>query len=338
MWSLYAVGGNHYVVASGDFMLKFRISKNICISKEAIFTRFVQKLWFSENHVDVPVVVNLERVLAGSTGDVMNELGAVDTHTAVLMPNYFKFSTRVFEIKPKWSGWLPLSDEGCLCKYCSHQKRLTDGSQYCPRNLFSSSFAKIHAAVSNYPFKQKASPADLSLIANILYRDGILDLLHKAHHESVLRAPLVRIPSLKDFYSYIFDCIASGADDDLLIFMASFAVRDCSVIVIVDDEFDPAHKFVEFEDSKVSYQVKLIDLDLKDASKIPVYLEEIKRFYPSWRPIFSWRTLKPRSYFTESHQAVSFDLEFITSACLGTKPAVIERGFTRVTASNKSGR
>lgn len=201
---------------------------------------------------------------------------------ALLSTNIYGLSSKVFELKPKWHGCKTSAKSHQLhqCPYCSHQKRYRDQSQYCPSLLFSPSKDDLHLAVARYPFKNLSSDLHHTIISNILYHDGILRILNELHDHNCFIGSLLKADdySLSELaYLQQLEEHIDGMSQSLVAeFLITFALKDCSLFIVIDDDIQESHKKVIMDGNVLTYSIYVIDVDIKPICRLERYIAKNK--------------------------------------------------------------
>lgn len=202
----------------------------------------------------------------------------------LLCKNIFTLSSNVFEIKPKWHGCNDAPEFHCIakCPYCSHKKRISDKSRYCPTLLFSDQKDHISKALEHYPFKQNIGREYIKIASEIMFHDRLLTLLKYVHRFNCHLAGKLNDLGCKMDTTMYLELLSSHLNGSVYSqvaeFLITFSVKDCSFFIVIDDVFNESHRSIEIDGKMVSYALFVIDIDVKPISRLEEYLAKIRNF------------------------------------------------------------
>ncbi|KAI8139979.1 inositol-pentakisphosphate 2-kinase [Fennellomyces sp. T-0311] len=232
----------------------------------------------------------------------------LDQSWACLAPDLTYNKTITVEIKPKW-GFKPQSPfirpefkllKATTCRFCMHSwyKHSRSDLDYCPMDLYSMDPVRMKRALQalkSEPIHSKMSihgnhPHVVDLITAILLREpllpllrnlqrdldqlnieGILPMYSKLNGSSLPAYDIDRWRSVVERFKTRDKSAVPGDADSQYVYehVLSAVLKDCSIFISIT----PSHpRTIQLDDGSVwSYDIKLVDTDLKKISKIPYW-------------------------------------------------------------------
>lgn len=297
-WELLAHGSEHVVFINREIepesilykkVLRVRLNRQIKSTNvdmnalEFKLSQFILDNYIGSTYGPISLIVELCDKLVKILHDKVIVLGIFDSFdlhpSAILVENLFLSSKIVYEIKPKWTGCLvtPSTHNKLLCSYCSHTKRLKDFSKFCPAHLFSGELHNVYNSLLKYPSIRHICSKHLLILSYIIFHDGILDILKRMHSMNcsfIQRALRESIPTAEDYVSRLDQYLKDPSSDPLLEFLTTSSVKDCSLFIAVHEHASPAHKTIDIFGTRISYDIKLIDIDIKSVSRVHKYIRD----------------------------------------------------------------
>ena len=284
-WKYMTHGGRHVVFYyTGErtyfksSVLRFRYQDEFSNTDEHIeavqleselYDHVVDKYFGSSYKVDYFIVELSHEFICYCTSEFhkINHLARTKLSRHAWMCDNLKAADYIsYEIKPKWLGCGSnvFNHNKSKCPYCSHRKRASDNSDYCPSYLFSGDALYIEKALKNYFKDLDIQPNVVNSLIQIFLHDKAIHTLKRiflkncklAHR--ICKSQHSRL-TCNEFFEQYRAHISLKSTNDLFDFITTFSIKDCSLFIF------PNHDISEGK-------IKIIDIDLKNIENLEKYL------------------------------------------------------------------